>query len=304
MAVSEFTSIDAVDKPRVRRELIAFFGLTFLITWGIGAVVLLFRSSVERVLGPLGPLNQSWPYFVAVSAPTLSAFLLSFAFGGSGGIKRLLAGLVKPVRWPWVAIAVLAWPAILLIWALIERWIGVAGRSPAVDLHALIFGAPVALFTTAIVFTDPGALGEEFGWRGFALPRLLRVFSPLGAAVLVGVVWTVWHIPAFLTSGLSQSGFNFVWFLGMLIAMSVFMTWLYVNTGSYLVAGIIPHMLLNLVFDANVTRDQPTETVSFGFIALVVVLIFGRGLGRRSDPRTAGAVRPPDFGDGSLDRTP
>ncbi|MDQ2859401.1 MAG: CPBP family intramembrane metalloprotease [Pseudomonadota bacterium] len=267
---------------RARGELIAFFSLTFAITWGLGAVILFFRQPLEALVGPLGPLNQSWPYYIAVSAPTIAALLLSLAFGGFSGLKTLARGLVRPMRPRWIALAILTWPAVLAAWAVIARIMPGAPRT--VDLYALLIGAPLLLLTTPIAFADPGALGEEFGWRGFALPRLLRLFSPLTAALILGLIWVVWHIPAFFTSGLSQSTFNFVWFLIMLVALSVFMAWLFVNTnGNFLVAGIVPHALLNLVFDARVTRDLPTEAITMALIAVILVAAFGKAL--RAAPR-------------------
>src|SRR3546814_20952371 len=62
-----------------------------------------------------------------------------------------------------------------------------------------------AVLLAGHLFRDPGALGEELGWRGFALPRLLELMDARRASLLLGLVWAVWHLPAFFLSTLSQS---------------------------------------------------------------------------------------------------
>src|SRR5690606_26340526 len=69
-----------------------------------------------------------------------------------------------------------------------------------------------------------GPVGEEFGWRGLALPLLQRRFSPLWASLILGVVWAIWHVPAFLMSGTVQSAWAFGPFFLGLIAITVILT--------------------------------------------------------------------------------
>src|SRR3546814_13888644 len=74
------------------------------------------------------------------------------------------------------------------------------------------------------------------------------------ASLLLGLVWAVWHLPAFFLSTLSQSQVNFGLFILNVVAFSVFMTWLFVHTrGSVLWAGIVPPMLINASSKAGFT---------------------------------------------------
>jgi membrane protease YdiL (CAAX protease family) len=275
LAVSEQ---DAIAKRRVVRELSAYFALAFGITFGLGAAVIFFRPQFESIFGPLGPLNTSWPYYVGVCAPTISAVLLSAVFGGLKSVKNLFAGLFRPFQFRWVFVALLTFPMGLLIWGLIERMMFGNHVPHNIDIHAILTTAPLLLFTSAAIFVDPGPWGEETGWRGFALPRLLTLLSPLQAAMVLGVIWAVWHTPAFLVSGLSQSDYSFGWFLVGVTCMSILMAWIYVNANcNFFVAGFIPHEINNRFFGFAVTDVKIQALVMIAIVAMIFV-ISGPGL--------------------------
>ncbi len=281
------TTEELEDRGRAVPQLAAFFGLTLAITWGLGALLIFAKPQLEAALGPMGPINHHWLYYVAVCAPTISAVMLSLAFGGWGGVKALALRFVRPMRPIWVLIAVLTWPAAFAVSEFAMRALGVGG---GLDLHALGVGAPVLAFTTLALVSDPGGLGEETGWRGFALPRLLMLCRPLTAAILLGLIWGIWHLPAFFVSDLSQSQFAFGWFLLGTAAQTVVMTWIFVNAnGNVLVAGVIPHLMINLLFDAGVFRGDVIrlESIVMTLVAAALVAIFSpslRGWSREASP--------------------
>jgi membrane protease YdiL (CAAX protease family) len=259
------------------RELIVYFALAYAITFGLGVAFIFFRPQFEALFGHFRSPATGWPYFVAVSAPTISAVAVSFAFGGWNGITRLFSGLVRPFRVRWAFAALLAFPTGLLLWAFAARALS-GSQFHAIDAHAVLV-SPFLWFTTPLIFIDPGPWGEETGWRGFALPRLLTRLSPLSAGIVLGVIWTLWHTPAFFVSGLAQFGLNFLWFMLAGTCLSIFMTWIYVNANrNYFVAGFIPHAVSNLLFTAHIYSDIKIETILFVAIALVLVAAFGPSL--------------------------
>jgi membrane protease YdiL (CAAX protease family) len=269
---------DALARRRVLRELIAFFALAFAISWGLGAAVIFFRPQFERLVGPLGPLISSWPYYVAVCAPTISAILVSAAFGGLAGVAALFRGLIRPVRLRWVIVALTAFPAGLLVWGLVARGLSGNAASHGVDIRAILIGAPLLLFSGSI-FIDPGPWGEETGWRGFALPRLLTRFSPLTAAIILGAIWGFWHTPAFFLSGLSQSGYDYVGFVAGSIGETILMTWIYVNANrNYLVGGYLVHAMNNLMATSHVFSDTRIQAAVYLTIGALVFAACGSGL--------------------------
>lgn len=269
---------DTVAKPRAGRELLAFFALTFAITFGLGVAVIFFRPQFEAVFGPLGPLLVSWPYYVGVCAPTISAVLLSALFGGLEGVKNLFRGLIRPFQPRWLFVALLTFPTGLLLWGLAERVLFAGTVSHAINIRAILVSAPL-LFTTAGIFLDPGPWGEETGWRGFALPRLLTRFSPLTAAIILGVIWAVWHAPGFLVSGLVQSNYNFGWYLLATTGESILMAWIYVNANrNFLVAGFIPHAMNNLMWTSKAFTDVKFQALVLIAIVALIIVVSGPGL--------------------------
>ena len=98
-----------------------------------------------------------------------------------------------------------------------------------------------------------GPVGEEFGWRGYALPRLQKRYGPLVASLAIGGIWGIWHLPDFfasqgvLSAMVDAVGFGlFVPYTLGTIANTVFMTWLYNKTrSSALIAGIVWHAGIN-----------------------------------------------------------
>jgi membrane protease YdiL (CAAX protease family) len=285
------TEPDAADRSarRAVQELAAYIALTFMLTWGISAALLAFPDQVRAVTGPVRQLTKSWPFLLAVYAPTLSAIVVSLAFGGLGGLRALAARAARPASVLWIAIALLGLPAAFLAFGLVERVLAPEGR-PFIDLRALA-AAPVLLLAsvTSLAILTNGGLGEEPGWRGFALPRLLQLMGPLPAALTLGGLWGVWHLPAFLgQGGLAQS--NFGLFLVSTMATTVFMTWIYMNAnGNFLIAGVIPHLAANLMGDAHVLAresDKVEAGVSF-VVAAILALAYGSSLTGRDRPHAA-----------------
>lgn len=135
-------------------------------------------------------------------------------------------------------------------------------------------------------------LAEEFGWRAYALPRLLAVTSPMRASLVLGVLWGLWHLPAAFIDGLQQETVFFE-FTGMWLAypiltvsQSILMTWLFLRTkGSALIAGFIFHAAANawagvLLTDATMSGSvrDPSQTqlwVLIGTSALLAAAVAG-----------------------------
>lgn len=181
----------------------------------------------------------------------------------------------------------------LLLWRCSPGWyaflfigipvvfIGGSGLKGNLFAEPFPFSSLQSLFVALGLAAIKGPI-EEFGWRGFALPLLQRKLAPIWAALILGVIWGVWHLPAFLLNGTQQSEWSFTAFFSGCIALSVIVTPLFnASHGSILLSAIYHFMLGNPISpDA-----QPYDTYLFIVIAVLVVCFNRKAMFRR-----AGAV--------------
>lgn len=273
MGVLGDDGVAVMPRRRAIAEIATFFIAAYLLTWGIVGAYILFPEEAANVAGPMRLGSPA--FFLAVYVPTLTAFGLSLIQHGRSGAYELMAAAFKfNARWYWIVIAVLAYPAFWLLVAVI-RSIGGEG-SGGFNVQPWLVALP-AVILSAQILRDPGALGEEFGWRGYALPRLLSVMSARAASVVLGLVWAIWHLPAFYVSTLSQSKIFFPDFVAGVVGISILMTLIFVNTrGSLLWGGIIPHFIVNAAGKAGI--GGPGWIM--GLAGLVILLVSGRDLRR------------------------
>lgn len=261
------------------KEVWVFFALTFAISWGTGAPWLLAPEAMTTWLGPFSPTSPA--FFVAAWAPTLAAVTLTLIKEGWQGVGRLMRGLFRWRPVGMLAAAAIAIPLIALLLALL-----MPARGPwPVPVAAILATTPMVLFTTAQIITNTGPLGEELGWRGYALPRLLSRWGPAVSGLIIGLVWTLWHVPAMLFSGIvgvSLAGLG--WYALGTVGLSWLMTWLFMRTnGSVLIAGVIPHFVINGLGRTGAWMSRPEETVALFVVRATLIGVENRMKRRSSD---------------------
>ncbi len=150
----------------------------------------------------------------------------------------------------WYAIVLAGPPALSLVVAGV--WVALGGAWAAAAPPALTEGPgggplPVLtllLFFVALALTD--GLGEETGWRGFALPRLLERHRALPASLGLGIIWGLWHLPLFWTAGAPLEGRSVILQLLALPALSLLYTWVFQHTRGSLLLAVLLHAASNL----------------------------------------------------------
>jgi membrane protease YdiL (CAAX protease family) len=240
--------------------LIAFFLLTYLITWGLAAFLFLLPGPFEALFGKM---SMSSPVFVvAVAAPTISATILTYMRNRWPGLRNLYSRLA---RWrfglQWYALVLIGIP---IIGYLVGR---LSGGRPSADLNT-----PLLVLSFLISQLILGPLGEELGWRGFALPRLLQRFSPLLASLILGAIWGVWHLPSFFVSTLVQSSLAIPVFLFGALCMSILSTWFYLHTGGSVLITVLFHLAFNASLNA-LGASFTWFTLALAVCALLVALL-------------------------------
>jgi membrane protease YdiL (CAAX protease family) len=95
-----------------------------------------------------------------------------------------------------------------------------------------------------LALTLVGGGQEELGWRGFALPALQERYDALIASVVIGIVWAVWHLPAFAFSIPGYTG-SFALYTLLVVGISIVLTWLYNSSGGSVLLAMLLHGGIN-----------------------------------------------------------
>jgi len=250
-------SLIMVERSRVEdRSLLLFFLIAFAWSWILWLPEILWGISLG----------------VAAFGPTVAAFLLTYLNQRQGGVIKLLS---RAVDYHFAKIWLI--PIFLLM--------------PLIAGGALLFSTVAEEVTPSMpVLSNPwlvlvgfvyilflgGPVEEEFGWRGYALDRLQARYSALASSVILGVVWSMWHLPLFF---FSQTIYyqKPVWGLIVTVTLqAVLFTWIYNNTGSSLLAALLFHTMSNLshfMFPALETDLGSLFTLIFTATAVGVVLV-------------------------------
>jgi membrane protease YdiL (CAAX protease family) len=207
---------------------------TFIFTWIFWIISFTSSSAslngIFRVIGSL--------------MPSLMGIIFTKLFYGRSGLrdlfKKLITWRVNPFFY-----------AFILLYSIASFYIpsficNIAGADYAISVKDQIFGFnlhnPLSLLACLLVIMIfGGPLGEELGWRGFVLPTLQKKYSPLLSGIIVGVIWTCWHIPMFL---FHIEGYdNFIIYLLQTISLSIIYTWLYNHVKGSLLILILYHTI-------------------------------------------------------------
>src|SRR5215213_1800415 len=216
-----------------RHPIITFFVLTYVLTWAIESPLVFLTDSVTDTQGLVLVI-------LASNVPSVVAIVLTAIVLGRGALRKLLGRLliwrVNPL---WYLVVILG-PVALTG--------GVVGLNALMGGPALSLGMPllgVAVFLAFSIF--PGsALGEEIGWRGYALPRLQAGRSALSASLLLAPIWALWHLPLWLTGDPVKTPTFYAAFVVSAFALSIILTWVYNSSGGSLLMVVLLHATFNL----------------------------------------------------------
>ena len=259
-----------------------YFVLAFAFTWFFwGLQLLVVRGVIHalpglQVIGTLGPM---------VAAVTLTA-----QESGPVGVRSLLG---RVVRWRvapiWYGVAFLGPLALTL--AAIGLHVALGGQPPSLGTLIGVLPKLLIVFVYMMIFV---ALGEEVGWRGYALPALQARHGALLASVILGVMWALWHLPQFFNPDTFYSNLPFGLWLAYLIPFAILITWVFNSTGGSVLMAMIVHAVMNAsnetwkAIPQYSVRPESTAEAAAGtvhinlmgaivlwVVAVAVVLIYG-----------------------------
>jgi len=246
-----------------RRELVIFFVLSYLIAW----------STL-----PIGT-------FIAFS-PLVSAIVVVLIAEGLPGLARLGRRVIRwRVNWIWYAAAI----GLPLLVHAVGTGLNMAAGAPAPLLDQFQPWYTLFLvFGLGMVNPLEGPLGEEPGWRGFALPRLQSKWSPLASTALLGLLITGWHLPLVFMPQFDLSLPD----IATTVAVTFWYSWLFNRTGGSVLLTLIAHVTEGSVnfqglWPAGPDADRTTWTWLITWALLVVALLIFDRKSWRTAPESA-----------------
>jgi membrane protease YdiL (CAAX protease family) len=268
-----------------RFSVTGFVVLTFAITW----VVWIPRALAANGSGPdwVVTFGSVWSH-----GPAIAAVVASLLWGGRPALRDLGARLIRwRVGAQWYLLVLAGPAAVWLLTAALHTALGgeASDAAPLAVEAGLVGAVPLLL---ALCLTD--GLGEETGWRGYALPRLLERTRPVTASLLLGMIWALWHLPLYWTPGVPLYQSPILLLFVDLPITSLLYTWVFRHTGGSALLAVLLHGAGNLfavpLHSAGEGPLQPflLAVLVRAALAVAAVVAFRRG-GERTGAVTADA---------------
>jgi uncharacterized protein len=250
-----------------RYPVISYFALTFAISW-TGAFLVVAPRMLRHA--PIPKIDGILMFPVMLLGPSVSGILLARIVDGKRGLHALFSRMRRvqfPIAW---FTPLLIPPALILTVLLGLKTFVSPSFSPNFFLMGLLFGVPAGFF-------------EEIGWTGYAFPKMCRNLGALTGSVVLGLLWSLWHLPVIDCLGTATPhgaywSRYFLAFTAAMTAMRVLIGWIYINTKSVLLAQLM-HVVSTgslVVFSpprATAAQETAWYLVYAGALWIVVIIV-------------------------------
>lgn len=244
--------------------IILVLGLSYLVFWG--PIALLKLRTANLVEGKVYNLTAFIFFLFGGFVPSIVGILLTKIYDLKSGLKHLLKSAINVKIGNQAFVIIIVYPIIVGTLQLIIN--SLLGGS--FDYTQFIKQLP-----SIIPLIILGPLSEEFGWRGFLQKRVNNEFSPILGSLVIGITWSLWHIPLFYMLGTSQHDFNMP-FLPFMIAVSsssLVYTYIYIKSNESLFSAILLHWIGTYIM--QVIASQVTRTPAYNYLECLPALVIG-----------------------------
>ena len=251
----------------------AYFIATFAWTWLIWGVAILMGATIETgavfgLLGVIGPMVMGIAF----------TYLTRDQEGRRDYWKRVID--FKRIPGKWFLVIFLFVPILIILSALLDIITGGSGATWG-EAARNVLTNPVSILPS-ILFASLIPFIEELGWRGYVLDRLQEKRSALVSSLILGVLWSLWHLPLFFVPGSYQAGLGvgtlaFWLFMIGIVPLNLPFTWIYNNTGRSTLAVILFHSMVNFTGELiALTERADTYSILLWFVAAIgITVIWG-----------------------------
>jgi len=240
-----------------RGRAITFVAANYATTW--------FACLILRPKSAAGAAWPAWVFiFVTVWSPTLLALLISLILDGVPGVRNLFSRLFRRLS-PnklWYVMALLLPAAVVFLAILVARQ----------HRQSAPFIPPAALPVIVALQLCTGATGEELGWRGFLLPQLQTKLGLSTSAIVMGILWGLWHLPSFFFPGMPQTLIPPLAFLLAVFGLAIFLALLFNETNGHVLSTMLAHFSFNLSLAVGGARFSATLWWSLALLLLAVAI--------------------------------
>jgi membrane protease YdiL (CAAX protease family) len=249
--------------------------MTFAWSWLFLIIAVLLNQPVDalpivilRILSGMGPM--------------LAAILLLYISKNVEIRKdywhRLLS--FKRISSPWYLVIILLPPILTGLSAIFDLALG--GEGIALEAAFEFTSHPLTIFPYIIFILFFGPVPEEMGWRGYALDGLQDQFSALHASLILGVAWSLWHLPLFFLEGTYQANLgigslSFWLYLIVILPQTILMTWIFNNNRRSTLSAVLFHFMINFTGELFVLSERAEIfLVLFWMLSsLLIIIIWG-----------------------------
>jgi membrane protease YdiL (CAAX protease family) len=258
-----------------RYPIFSYFVLAFALSWSVGFLLVAQRYGLVNVPPAL--------HYLTGLGPALAAVLVTGLVSGRSGLKELFSRVTMwKIGWRWILIAC-ASPLLLAGGAVLVQFILTSTLPDLRLLGHVEYLGDMGILAALILWVATFGFCEEIGWRGFALRTMQgRGWGFLPSAGIIGVMWALWHLPAFFYKptymGLGVGGF--VGFTLGVVSGSVLLAWIYNGTGGSIFAVAIWHALFDFA-TASPAGEGTVAAVTSTAVIFCAVAIAGVVLWRQ-----------------------
>ncbi|UHA73073.1 CPBP family intramembrane glutamic endopeptidase [Paenibacillus sp. 481] len=255
-------------KNKKLKEVIVFFIITIFLSLFVfwGPLALWGIPTIGFKGGAVGPIWAIILFMLGGFVPSITGIILTSVFEGKQQVKPFMKEAFRiKIGFKWASVIVLTAAYFSVSWMVINLASG----------GHFYYAAFLSVLPTIFPLLILGPLSEEYGWRGFALKRLLNIVSPNMASLIIGVVWSLWHLPLFYIVGTNQHEHQQLFFTFMIsITSSCFIyTYIYIKTNQNLFAVVLFHWAYT--FFSDVAHSVIIRTDLFNALQFVPALLIG-----------------------------
>jgi membrane protease YdiL (CAAX protease family) len=250
------------------RQILIFItlviGLSYLVFWG--PIVFFKIRAANLIEGKIYNIAAFLLFIIGGFVPSIIGIILTSKFEGKEGIIKLFLSAIN-IKIGFSSFLIIIVYVIILSLLQLILYTALGGNF---DYSQFIKQLP-----TTLPLIIAGPLSEEFGWRGFLQKRVNEELSPTSGSIIIGIVWSLWHLPLFYMIGTSQHEFKvpFFPFMISIISSTFVYTYVYIKSNGSLFTAILLHWLFTYVF--QVIASQISRTTIYNLLECIPALMIG-----------------------------